>query len=117
MLTYYVFTERSYFWRSPMIFLHKRRDGRVLPLSSGARWVAVDLDETYICVSLYLPQPVHDFSVFRETLKELEVFLAKYMSLRRVLIGLDANSRMGYFDDDIHVGGSTIRSAPEGKKQ
>ena len=69
----------------------------------------------YICESLYLPQPVHDFSVFRETLEELEVSLAKYISVRRVLIGFDANSRMGYFDDDVHVGGSTIRSAPEAK--
>ena len=39
---------------SPMIFLHKRWDGRVIPLSSGARWVAVDLDEMiYACLYTY----------------------------------------------------------------
>ena len=110
----FVSSERVVGQRCPAILVHHKWAGCVRVLAESARWIALQLSDEMILVSLHLPHAGRPFSEFTECLMGLSKFL-KANTVRHCCLGMDANVQVGGIVDHLHVGDSVF-GRPQGRK-
>ena len=96
--------------RCPAILVHERWAHAVKYLAGGARCVAVDFNSSHVLVSLHLQHRRAGLGALQETLAEVRQFLCSTRG-RNVVIGMDANTKVGDILDYVHVGESVPAAA------
>ena len=96
--------------RCPAILVNERWAASATFAGSRNRWVAIDINETTVLISLHLPHRGHHVNEFIACLEELKVFLST-VGGRRVFLGMDANTCVGSVVDYVHIGeGATLQA-------
>ena len=95
--------------RCPAILVNQDLAHSARFLGSDVRWIAVELRDICVFVSLHLPHVGRGFHEFISCLHALEVFLSAIKL--PVYIGMDANTQVSSIVDHLHVGDGVPRTS------
>jgi hypothetical protein len=96
--------------RCPAILVHERWSHHVKFLGGGVRWLAVEFNSSHVFVSLHLQHRGAGLGPLTQTLAEVRDFLSG-TGRRKLIIGMDANTKVGEIMDYVHVGEAVPISA------
>ena len=85
-------------------------------LAESPCWIALQVSEGLILISLYSPHLGRPFREFAECLISLEEFL-KTNTVRHYCLGMEANVQVSGIVDHLHVGDSVFRRSDGSKRE
>ncbi|CAE8637304.1 unnamed protein product [Polarella glacialis] len=95
--------------RCPAIFVHSRWTGEVRMAGGGSRWVAVDFQGEMLLISAHLPCKRRTLLELETTLEEIQAVIAAHPE-HKVVLGVDANTKLNGTVDYQHVGAQVPRA-------
>ena len=90
-------------FRFPAVLVNARCASNCRILGTKKRGIAVEFGSQFVVVSLHLPHSGIQTEEYVLYLQELDSFLADFPS-KRVLLGMDANTRLNCAIDGEHIG-------------
>ncbi|CAE8695540.1 unnamed protein product, partial [Polarella glacialis] len=96
--------------RCPAIFVHSRWTGEVrMAGGGGSRWVAVDFQGEMLLISAHLLHKRRTLLELETTLEEIQAVIAAHPK-HKVVLGVDANTKLNGTVDYQHIGAQVPRA-------